>query len=388
MYQVVLIRYGEIGLKGKNRRNFEDKLIRNINKVLASNKVEATVSRTYGRLYVNINNNLAEITQCLQLVFGIVSFSPCIRLPLNIDEVKNAALKDMENFYGDKTFKVQVKRANKSFPHDTYEICNIVGSYILENKKGWKVDVKQPEVTVQIEVREEEIFVFSQNFKGLGGLPVGSNGKGLILLSGGIDSPVAGYLTMKRGVQLEAIHFHSFPFTSDRAKEKVVDLCSHLTKYGGKIMLHVVPFTNIQKEIRQHCPDDLSITIMRRMMVRIAEKLAIKRRALILVTGESIGQVASQTLESMFTIENIIKIPVIRPLITMDKTEIIQLAKEIDTYHTSILPYEDCCTIFLPKSPKTKPRPTQAEAAEANLKVEQLIEEAIEGIETIITPTV
>jgi thiamine biosynthesis protein ThiI len=384
LYQVFLVRYGEIGLKGKNRHQFEDKLIRNMEKVLQTNGVQATIEKSYGRIYVPIENNLEQISASLKRVFGIVSFSPCLRLPLDLEEVKAAALKDMLNYQGKKTFKVATKRAYKGFAHDSYAISREVGGHILMNDPGWTVDVKNPEVIINVEVREKEIFVFSQVISGPGGMPVGSNGRGLLLLSGGIDSPVAGYLTMKRGVQVEAIHFHSYPFTSERAKEKVIDLCRWLVRYGGNIRLHLVPFTKIQTEIKKHCPEDLGITIMRRMMVRIAEKLARKRRALALVTGESIGQVASQTLESMYTIEHVIKIPVLRPVITMDKTEIISLAKKIGSYEISILPYEDCCTVFLPKNPKTRPRPIQAEEAEQGLQLEELVNEAVEKIETLV----
>jgi thiamine biosynthesis protein ThiI len=353
-------------------------------KVLLVNGVRTNIEKSYGRIYVPIENNLEQVAAALKLLFGVVSFSPCFRLPKDIEAVKAAALKDISNYQGQKTFKVATKRAYKDFAYDSYAISREVGGHILLNSSGWAVDVKNPDVTINVEVREDEIFVFSQIVDGLGGLPVGSNGRGLLLLSGGIDSPVAGYLTMKRGVQIEAVHFHSFPFTSERAKEKVIDLCRVLVCYGGKIRLHIVPFSKIQTEIKKQCPEDLGITIMRRMMVRIAEKLARKRRALALVTGESIGQVASQTLESMYTIENVIKIPVLRPLIAMDKTEIIMLAKKIGSYDISILPYEDCCTVFLPKNPKTRPRPIQAEEAEQALPVAELIKEAVEKIETLV----
>ncbi|MGF7186565.1 thiamine biosynthesis protein ThiI [Desulfitispora alkaliphila] len=382
MYDVVLIRYGEIGIKGKNRGEFEKKLINNINKVLHSNGVETKVQKTFGRMFVPLDNNWEVVKESLQRVFGIVSFSPCFKLPLDIEKAKEAALNDIKGCEG-KTFKVNTKRANKDFEYKTYDVNHLIGSHILRNTEDLTVDVKNPDINISVEIRDENIFLFSKTIPAAGGLPVGTNGKGLLLLSGGIDSPVAGYLTMKRGVQIEAIHFHSFPFTSDRAKEKVLDLGRIMAGYGGKVKLHIVHFTEIQTEIKKHCPEDLGITIMRRMMVRIAERLARKRRALALVTGESIGQVASQTLESMFTIENVIKIPVLRPLVAMDKTEIIDLAREIGTYETSILPYEDCCTIFVPKSPKTRPRVVQAESAEEGLDIEALIEKAMENIETI-----
>ncbi len=244
------------------------------------------------------------------------------------------------------------------------------------------VDLNEPELEIHIEIRQEGAFLFSDAMPGAGGLPVGSSGKALLMLSGGIDSPVAGWLTMKRGVRLEAVHFHSFPFTSEQSRKKVEDLVQILTRYGGKIRLHIVPFTEIQTEIRKTCPESLGITIMRRMMLRIAERLALKYRALAIATGESLGQVASQTLESMLTINQVTRLPVLRPVVAYDKQEIIALAKQIGTYETSILPYEDCCTIFTPKSPKTRPRPEMAERAEQNLDVDGLVHRAVEQVES------
>jgi tRNA uracil 4-sulfurtransferase len=279
------------------------------------------------------------------------------------------------------------KRANKKFLIGSQELNRRIGGYILAHAKEVKVDVHQPDLYVHVEVRNQHSYVYGNDIAGLGGLPVGSSGRVMLLLSGGIDSPVAGYLALKRGVELHAVHFHSYPFTSDRAKQKVIDLAQILTRFAGKIHLHVVPFTEIQTEINKHCYESYTITIMRRMMLRIAEELANRNGALALVTGESLGQVASQTLESMRTINAVTHMPILRPVIGMDKQEIMAISKQIGTYETSILPYEDCCTIFLPKAPKTKPDILVAERQEAKLDVEKLVIEAVEGTEVIeLTP--
>jgi thiamine biosynthesis protein ThiI len=255
---------------------------------------------------------------------------------------------------------------------------------VLKNAQPIQVDVHYPELFVHVEVRSKASYVYGNDIVGLGGLPVGSSGKVLLLLSGGIDSPVAGFLALKRGVELQAIHFHSFPFTSERAKQKVIDLAQILTRFGGSIRLHIVPFTEIQTEINKHCYESYSITIMRRIMLRIAEEIAKQNGALALVTGESLGQVASQTLESMNTINAVTNMPILRPVVGMDKQEIMSLAKQIGTYETSILPYEDCCTVFLPKAPKTKPDQETAERQEARLEMERLVREAVEGTEVMV----
>jgi thiamine biosynthesis protein ThiI len=284
------------------------------------------------------------------------------------------------------TFKVEARRANKQFPLQSPEIMKAVSRHVLANsgQDQLKVDVHNPELTLTVEVRETKAYVMCDVIDGPGGLPVGTAGKVMLLLSGGIDSPVAGWMAMKRGATVEAIHFHSFPFTSERAQEKVNELAKILAKHGGRVRLHNVYFTEIQKAIRKHCPEEYSVTIMRRFMMRIADRLAHKRKALALVTGESLGQVASQTLESMYTINHVTNIPILRPLIAIDKVEIMNIAKKIGTYETSILPYEDCCTIFLPKNPKTRPKVSEAEAAEAKLDIEALIEEALERTESIL----
>jgi thiamine biosynthesis protein ThiI len=278
---------------------------------------------------------------------------------------------------------VNSKRANKKFPIGSQEMNHRIGGFLLALNPHLKVDVHQPDLTVHVEVRGKYSYVYGNDIPGPGGLPVGVSGRVMLLLSGGIDSPVAGYLALKRGVELHAVHFHSYPFTSERAKQKVVDLAKILTRYGGHIRLHVVPFTEIQTEINRHCQSSYSITVMRRIMLRISETLAQKHGALALVTGESLGQVASQTLESMNAINEVTNMPILRPVIGMDKHEIMNIAKRIGTYETSILPYEDCCTVFLPKAPKTKPDKKVAAREEAKLDLERLINEAVEGTEVI-----
>jgi tRNA uracil 4-sulfurtransferase len=390
MYNLILIRFGEIGIKGKNRSDFERKLEENIVHMLEGLHVQ--VKRADGRIWVRMQGqeNHEEAIERLRFVPGIVSLSPVKAVPLDMDAIRASAAEIMRRLVENRgnrerlTFKVEAKRANKQFPFSSPEIAQKLGGHLLRQIPSIKVDVHEPEVTLWCEVRAEEAYLYSEVIPGPGGLPVGSSGRVLLLLSGGIDSPVAGWMALKRGAELEAIHYHSFPFTSERARQKVEDLAQILARYAGKVRLHVVHFTEIQKAIRQHCPEELSITIMRRFMFRIAERLAHRRRALALVTGESLGQVASQTLESMYTINHVTTMPVLRPLVALDKTEIMRVAKEIGTYETSILPYEDCCTIFLPKSPKTRPRVEEALAAEQNLDIESLVAEALEKTETVV----
>lgn len=390
MYKVILIRFGEIGLKGKNRSTFVNQLISNIKwalKGLANYKLE----RTYGRIYLYPKDNLEAILDRLRMIPGIVSLSPTAIAPLDYRKLEKTALEVFRDAVEEypATFKVETRRANKNFPMKSLEISREIGAHILRNINQGKenrltVDVHNPDFTLNIEVRKDNIYVYTRVIPGPGGLPVGSSGKGLLLLSGGIDSPVAGWLGMKRGMKIEAIYFHSFPYTSDRAKEKVIDLAKVLSRYGGKIKLYISYFTEIQKEIMKHCPRKYNITIMRRMMFRLATEIARRNNDLVLVTGESVGQVASQTLESMQVINAVTNLPVLRPLITMDKTEIMDIAREIGTYETSILPYEDCCTVFVPKHPVTKPRLETAIEAEKDLAIEELIKESIEKTEIML----
>ncbi|HJV46472.1 MAG TPA: tRNA uracil 4-sulfurtransferase ThiI [Bacillota bacterium] len=385
-YDDILIRYGEMALKGKNRGMFEKQLVDNLKRNLREFP-KAKVEKAYGRMYIALNGEPYEsVAEKVGKVFGITSFSPTKRVENpTLEEIQKAALSViLDTSPQPRTFKVEVKRSNKRFPHRSMEMNHLVGGYILRNFEGIKVDVHQPEVLLRIEIRNEGAFITATNVPAFGGLPVGTSGKAMLLLSGGIDSPVAGWLAMKRGLRIEGIHFESPPFTSERARQKVLDLAGIVSQYGqGEIKVHMVPFTEIQTQIRQKCPEHYLITIMRRFMMRIAERLAVKQKALAIATGESLGQVASQTLESMHTINQVTRFPIIRPVVTMDKTEIIQLAHRIGTYETSILPFEDCCTIFVPKSPVTRPSIEKAIKFEEELDIEQLIEDAVQKTEVV-----
>ncbi|MGZ0050278.1 tRNA uracil 4-sulfurtransferase ThiI [Brevibacillus gelatini] len=377
-YDVILIRYGELALKGKNRDQFEDALARSVKSVLRS-FFKVKVRRNYGRMYVELHGEDAyAVMDRLKRVFGISSISPTIQVEPDMDTIKEKALELIRQLTPEpRTFRVVTRRADKRFPIPSMEVNRIVGTHILRALPAIKVDVHEPETVVNLEIRAEGTYISCETIPGPGGLPVGVSGKVLLLLSGGIDSPVAGWMMMKRGVTLEAIHFHSYPFTSERALQKVRDLAQKLTKWGGTIRLHVVPFTEIQTAIREKCPEDYLITIMRRFMMRISERVAENTKAKALATGESLGQVASQTLESMDTINKVISIPILRPLIGMDKVDITDLARKIDTYELSILPYEDCCTVFTPKNPVTRPKPYLAARFEEALDVEALVEDAV-----------
>jgi len=380
----ILIRFGEISTKGRNRKKFVDRLKTNIKEVL--NQFPAlTYQATRDRLYIHLNNeNHEEIVEKLKLVFGIQSFSLAMKCKSDLTDIKEIALKAVKSLYQpNDTFKVTVKRANKQFPHDTNELNYQIGSHILIHTDDLKVDVKNPTINVRVEVRTEATYITCYDYKGAGGLPVGSGGKAVLLLSGGIDSPVAGFLSLKRGVELEVVHFFSPPYTSERAKQKVIDLTKELTAYGGKIKLHIVPFTKIQEKIQEQVPENYTMTSTRRMMVKIADQLRQKQQALALITGESLGQVASQTLESMVAINDVTSTPILRPLITMDKTEIIDIAKKINTHDISIRPYEDCCTIFTPANPKTKPKVDKVSRFESFVDFDELVKEAVNNIETL-----
>lgn len=390
MYQAILVRFGEISLKGNNRSYFVNKLIGNIKSNLHE-LGKFKIEKTYGRIYIYIDDEPKKYINSLKMIPGIVSVSPIAITEPDFGKIKKLALRVFEyavkNF--PTTFKVETSRPNKKFPLKSPEINMELGGYILENinkpnNNKLSVDVHNPEYLLNLEVRKDKTLIYTETIPGVGGLPVGTSGKGLLLLSGGIDSPVAGWLGMKRGMTIDAIYFHSFPYTSDRAKEKVLDLAKVLSKHGGKINLFVNHFTDIQMEIQKQSPSKYNITIMRRMMLRIASKIARKNNNFALLTGESIGQVASQTLESINVINEVTNLPILRPLITMDKNEIIQIARKIGTYETSILPYEDCCTIFVPKHPVTRPNLKEALQAEENLEIDKLINESIEKSETIV----
>jgi len=382
MKELYLVRYGEIGLKGKNRKFFENRLTANIKKALQT-VARCKVYQTHSRNFVAVlDGDPAEVLNRLTQVFGIVSISPVAIAALELEAIKTVALREFATVARPGLrFKVETRRANKQFPLKSPEVSREVGAHLLAELADLVVDVRTPEAVLEVEIREHEAYLYTQTIPGLGGLPVGVAGKGLLLLSGGIDSPVAGWLALKRGVTLEAIHFHSHPFTSERAKEKVIDLCRELARFGGKIKLYLVHFTEIQTELRLKTPERLIITLMRRMMLRIAERLAEEQGALALITGDSLGQVASQTMESINVIERVTTMPVFRPLIALDKTEIVTIAKRIDTYPISVRPFEDCCTVFLPEFPATRPQLAEIEAAEAVLDVEALIANCLDKIE-------
>lgn len=383
---VILLKYGEISLKGLNRPMFEKQLLRNISKAIDPIG-RFSVRKSQSTVYVEPledNIDMEETVDRLSKVFGIVNICPAVKCEKTLEAIEKTTLESLADMdLNGKTFKVEAKREDKQFPLNSPQICRHMGGVILKNTEGLSVDVHNPDILVQIEVRKEA-FIFTQKISGAGGMPVGTAGKAALLLSGGIDSPVAGWMISKRGVVLEAVHFHSHPYTSDRAKEKVIDLAKLMTKYTGKIRLHIVPFTDIQLDIIDKCPKNYLTIIMRRLMMRIAEKIASDNGAMALITGESIGQVASQTMESLVVTDNAVNMPVFRPCIGMDKEEIVSISKRIDTYETSILPYEDCCTIFVPKHPKTKPSIEEIQEAEKLLTdPEGMIAAAIENREII-----
>lgn len=389
MQEVVLVRYGEIGLKGKNRPAFENRLVENLRRALDGN-APVSVSKEYGRIIVEFGEGPvpAEAVERLRSVFGVVSVSPATAAELTMDAALAAARRfvqeEIDKRQAPVRFKVEASRSNKRFPMTSPEINGWMGGRLLREFPALTVDVHEPDFVLYVEVRDKALYVYTRRFDGPGGLPVGSSGAGLLLLSGGIDSPVAGWLAMKRGIRIQAIHFHSFPFTSDRSKEKVIDLSRILSRYAGRpVPLHVVNFTPVQTQIRQHVPESMVITVMRRMMLRIASSLARKLEIPVLITGESVGQVASQTLESMAAINEVTTMPVLRPVVTMDKDEIVALAERIGTYEVSIRPYQDCCTLFVPRHPETRPRLERVHRAEEPLAIDELVREAVDTVETI-----
>ena len=383
-YDHILIRFGEMSTKGKNRKRFVYRLKRNIEKKLREFP-KAEIEQTRDRLYIRLNDEPHEqIIEKLKDVFGIQSFSLAMRAESEIEKIKETALAAIKELpYEGKTFKVSAKRADKQFPTGSNELNYEIGSHVLRNTEGLTVNVHEPDINLRVEVRREGTDITCKDIQGAGGLPVGTSGKAMLMLSGGIDSPVAGYLAMKRGLEIEAVHFFSPPFTSERAKQKVIDLVKKLTKYTGKIKLHIVPFTQIQQTIQKQVPDGYSLISTRRMMLKITDALRQKHNGLAIITGESLGQVASQTLESMATINDVTTTPILRPLVAMDKTEIIEIAKKIDTLDISIRPYEDCCTIFTPIAPKTRPKKEKARHYESFVDFESLINEAVLNTETL-----
>ena len=378
MKKLIFIKYGELTTKKGNRKVFINKLSENIKKSLRNIDYKLKADRS--RLYIE-STDIDLIIEKLKNIFGIHSIVVAYKVDNNTEEIKIVVLEKLklEIF---NTFKVDTKRALKSFPIPSMEFNNIIGGYILKNMSV-KVDVHSPDITVKIEIRSEGTFIYFNEIKGLGGYPVGIQGTSLLMLSGGIDSPVAGYLALKRGVDLECLYFESPPHTSIQAKNKVIKLASIINKYSSNIKVNVVPFTKIQETILKNVREEYIITIMRRMMYRIALKLSNKKNFKVIFNGESIGQVASQTLSSMNVINNVCDIPVIRPLACMDKLEIIDIAKKIGTYDTSILPYEDCCTVFVPKHPVINPTLEKCLKEEKTFDYEVLIDEAIDNIEVI-----
>lgn len=384
MKEIILIKDGELSLKGLNRRSFEDKMVATIRRRLKS-LGKVTVERSQSTIYIKPQDEDFDFTEALDRmgrIFGIAAFSRACVCEKDMNDILAKAPEYLaDTMRNIKTFKVEAKRADKSFPLKSPEICREVGGALLTAFPHLKVDVHNPDEVITVEVRDYAAYIRGGQIKGAGGLPVGTAGRAQVLISGGIDSPVAAYTMAKRGLVLNAIHFASPPYTSVRAEQKVKDLLSKVARYSGVIKLAVVPFTEIQEEIGKHCPEDYFTLIMRRMMMRIACRVSEADGCLGLVTGESLGQVASQTLPAIASTDEVCNMPVLRPLIGMDKEEIIAISKKIDAFDISILPYEDCCTVFTPKHPHTRPKKGQCAEAEKNLDIEPLIERAIAGIE-------
>lgn len=374
--KVIIVKYGEISLKGKNRYYFENVLISNIKKKLRG--THFVISKTHGRIFLEeVDQDLEIIIERLKEVFGIVEISIGVKTPLDLELLKEIAVELMlETLDGkEKSFKVETRRSNKGYQLKSPEISRIVGGTINTRIDLVRVDVHKPDIVVNVEVRDH-MYIYVQRIPCIGGMPYTTANKAVLLLSGGIDSPVAGYLMARRGVELEAVHFHSFPFTSERAKEKVVELARKLTRYTTKVRIHSINILEIQTATNEKCPSAQSTILSRRFMMRLAEKVALEVKAKSLITGESIGQVASQTMESLAVTNQTVALPVFRPLIAMDKIDIIKIAEKIDTFETSILPFEDCCTVFLPERVVTRPRLEDILASEELVDVEALVEAA------------
>ena len=390
MYDYILIRYSEIALKGKNQKDFLNRLWRNIKEQIKTDVgVLPRLEKDQGRILLYLDGEEPEkYYNALDHVFGISSYSPVLRTSLEMSDILDGALKEFAQVMAGRaeaTFSVTIKRPNKRFPLSSMELATEVANHIYDHVPGLTVDLKHAQIDLKVEVRDECAYITTQKRPGLGGLPLGTGGRGMLLLSGGIDSPVAGWAMMRRGMTVEAIHFHSYPYTSEMAKEKVLTLAEQMAKYSGRLVVHLVPFTKIQEEIAHYCHDNLRITIMRRIMLRIAEKIAAERDAMAIITGDNLGQVASQTMESIYAINQVTNMPIFRPLVALDKEEIMQIAKKIDTYETSILPYEDCCTVFVPKDPKTKPKAEVCLEEEAKIEnLAELIEQAVQNKETVV----
>ncbi|WP_026882505.1 tRNA uracil 4-sulfurtransferase ThiI [Clostridium akagii] len=379
MKKLVLVKYAaEIFLKGLNKNKFEKKLMNNMKKSLVGLDFEFIIDQ--GRCFI-YSEDLDELVNRLKKVFGIAEVCIVTEIETDMENIKLEALKAL-NESGAKTFKVETNRANKNFSISSMEINRTVGSYILDNSEGFSVDVRTPECRINIEIRGKT-YIYSKRIKGIGGMPYGTNGKTLLMLSGGIDSPVAGYMMARRGVDLRCVYYHSHPYTSERAKEKVKELARILKGYTGDITLYIVPFTDIQMDIMDKCREDELTIIMRRFMMRVACKIADKYGIQSVATGESIGQVASQTMEGLVVSDDVADRPAFRPLIAFDKIDIMDTARKIGTYETSILPYEDCCTIFVAKHPKTRPVLSEIIKSESVMEIDRLVDEAVEGMEIL-----
>lgn len=380
-YTEIMVRYGELSTKGKNRRSFIDRLGTNTRNALSGfKKLEVKAQRD--RLHIRLNGeDYHQVADRVGKIFGIQNFSPVIKVMRDVKEVKKTAISIFNEIVQEgMTFKINTRRSDHNFEYNTNQMNDILGGTILSNFPGVKVQMKHPDIVLRVEIRMNGIFLSYEMLPGAGGLPVGTAGKGLLMLSGGIDSPVAGYLALKRGVDLEMVHFYSPPYTSEQALNKAKELTAKLAPYVGKIKFIQVPFTEIQETVKRDVPASYLMTIQRRFMLRLCEKIAEKRHALAIFNGESLGQVASQTMESMAAINDVTSMPVLRPVVSMDKNDIIKLAEKIDTFELSIKPYEDCCTVFAPTAPKTKPRIDRSHQYEEKLDIDGLIERSLSGI--------
>ncbi len=382
MKEVLLCKYGEIVLKGANRRYFEDTLCRSVRR-RSKPYGEFSVTSSQSTMKIEPMNDACDLDGLFEevsCVFGIVGISRCAVCEKDMAQIEETVRAYIPPFLaGKKTFKVEAKRSDKRFPLDSMQIAREIGGCVLSSVPGIRVDVKNPEIVVQVEIREYSAYIHAGQFKGAGGMPVGTNGKALLLLSGGIDSPVAGYMIAKRGVQIEAVHFESFPYTSELAREKVFELAREISRYTGRFNVHVVSLTHIQEELVKACDEDYFTLLLRRYMMAIADRLAHSLGCGGLITGESLGQVASQTMQAIGVTDPMATLPVFRPCIGMDKEEIVQVARKIGTFETSIQPYEDCCTVFTPKHPRTRPTPEKVVEEERKLDFEALVEEALAG---------
>ena len=381
-YTEIMVRYGELSTKGKNRKDFIGRLAGNVTKVLREFP-QVEIHPRHDRMHIVLNDApFEEVDQRLKKVFGIQTYSPTIKVEKTLAEIEKTALALMrETFKKGMTFKVNTKRSDHQFLYDTNELNKMVGDYLFSHMDDLKVEMKHPDIVLRIEVRKDAVYISNQLLHGAGGMPVGTGGRAVMMLSGGIDSPVASYLALKRGVDIDMVHFYSPPYTTEKALNKAKELTGILANYAGKINFIAVPFAEIQETIKEKIPEGYLMTVQRRFMLELADKIRAKRRGLAIFNGESVGQVASQTLESMAAINDVTTTPVIRPVATMDKTEIINLAEEIGTFDLSIQPFEDCCTIFAPPRPKTKPKIEKAREFENRLDVDGLIERALAGIQ-------